>query len=271
MKIHRLIPHYLMLAAGGMLLLGAMITGCATEPNPPEPLIHTPGSGSAYRFTNYAKDTTGTNIQSSETHSTRTIIATNATILGQGGVVQFREQNDTSTGTTADTVSMHYEGNGDVKLFQPAVSFPNADFPAPPGIPLPNLTIPARWVTFGFGSKTQMTVPSYDTTVNLTLSGFPISLNVKATGTTSYIGTEDVMVGAEKIATQKGLLTVNVQFAAALLFNGSITTTDTVWFAPKLGMFVKDDAISRSVLPAQFGPSGIMGGSYSVLTSYTMK
>lgn len=271
MKILLSLRHSLLLALGGMFLAGALITGCATEPGP-EPPIRTPGTGSSYKFSNHAKDTTGAIIPNSETRTTRTIISTNTTLMGESNVVQFRETNDTSTNSAAaDTVSMHYEANGDVKLFQPAITFPNDDFPAPPGVPFPNISIPARWVLFGFTSKSQVTIPSYDTTVNITFSGFPISLNVKATGTTSYIGTEDLMIGGEKVATQKGLLTVNMQLSAALLFSGSFKTTDTVWFAPKLGMIVKDDAITTSVLPAQFGPSGIVGGTHSVLTSYTIK
>jgi hypothetical protein len=93
---------------------------------------------------------------------------------------------------------------------------------------------------------------------------------VKGTGNTTYIGTEDLVIAGETIATQKALLTVNVGFSAVVL-SGNVTTIDTLWFSPKLGMFVKDVAMTNAQLPAQLGTSGPMGGKVSVMTGYTMK
>jgi hypothetical protein len=248
-----------------LLMLGASIaifTGCSTDV--PEPLIHTPSVGSMFLFDNYNTDSAGTKIDVSETQTTRTILNTNAKVGDTSGVVQFLE--------APDTISMKYEPNGDVRLLQPATSFPNADFPIPTNFGFPSIHVPARWVTFGLGSKAQQPVTGFDTTVSvdLTGSGTLIPVVIHATGNTSYIGTEDLTVGSEKIATQKGLLTVNVQLTAFIL-SGSITTTDTVWFAPKLGMFIKDVATTNAVVPSQIGTSGPQGGKVSVMTGYAMK
>jgi hypothetical protein len=242
------------------------ITGCGTEPLP-EPLIHTPGTGSAYHFQNFSKDTMGQKVSSSETQSTRSIVATNATVVGKTGVVQFENRTDGQAAT--DTSNMHYEGNGDVMFLQPAIAYPSDQFPAMPGLPIPNISIPARWIVLPFGSKAETTIPGYDT--SLSIPGIPIPINVKVSGTANFIAAEDLAVGPEKLATQKGVVTINVQFGALLIGTGTIKTVDSIWFAPKLGMFVKDDALSTSQLPAALGPSGIMGGSYSILTNYTMK
>jgi hypothetical protein len=249
-----------------LLMLGASIaifTGCSTDV--PEPLIHTPSTGSIYNYDNYQTDSTGAKIDASETHTSRTILNTNATIEGKSGVVQFLDG--------SDTISMKYEGNGDVQLLQPGTTFPNADFPAPAGFSFPTIRVPARWVTFGFGSKAQQAVPGYDTTVFVTIPTIPLPITVviDATGNTTYLGTENFIVSGETIATQKALLTVNIQFSAAGLLNGSTTTVDTVLFAPKLGMFVKDVAQTSAVLPAQFGTSGLQGGTVSVMTGYAVK
>jgi hypothetical protein len=249
-----------------LLMLGASIaifTGCSTDV--PEPLIHTPSTGSIFMFDNYQTDSTGDKIDLTETHTTRTILNTNATIEGKSGVVQFQEE--------GDTASMKYEGNGDVYLLQPAQTFPNEDFPIPDGFDFPTIRVPARWVQFGLGSKNQFTVPEFDTTVFVTIDPIPlpIAVVIDATGNTTYLGTENFIVSGETIATQKALLTVKVNFSAAGTMNGNITTIDTLWFAPKLGMFIKDVARTNAQLPAQFGTSGPMGGRVSVMTGYAVK
>jgi hypothetical protein len=249
-----------------LVVSGAFLAGCGTEPLP-EPLIHTPGTGSAYHFTNFDKDSTGEKISSSQTSSTRTIVANNATVVGKTGVVQFAQVTNGQTG--ADTSSLHYEGNGDVMFLQPAIVYPSDQFPAMPGVPIPNLNIPARWVLLPFGTKVETVIPGYDTT--LTIPGIPLPINLKVSGTAAYVKDEELTIGSEKLATQKGLVTINIQFSAFLVGTGTIKTTDSIWFAPKLGMFIKDDALTTSEMPAQFGTSGIMGGTYSIMTSYTMK
>jgi hypothetical protein len=260
MKNHLFLRLPLLLLASAAIFIGC---DCGTEPG--EPLIHTPGSGSMFMFSNHQTDSLGNTIPATQTQTTRTILNTNATIAGKSGVVQFLE--------AGDTISMKYEANGDVQLLQPATTYPNAAFPAPAGLALPNVTVPARWLLFGLGSKTPQTVPGYDTTVSVSMSGLPLPIvvTVNATGNTAYIGTEDLVIAGETIPTQKALLTVNANFSAALLFSGSTTTVDTVWFAPKLGMFIRDEAKTSAQLPPQFGTSGPMGGKASVMTGYTMK
>lgn len=248
----------------GVCTLAFSLSGCdcGTEPFK-VPAVTLPKVGAAYNYVNYSKDTLGARVDASQTFSTRTVIANNATVAGKTGVVQYVE------GT--DTASMHFETNGDVQVLQPAMTFPNDQFSAPPGLPFPTINIAARWVMFGYGSKAQNTVPPYDTSVTVQVPGLPIpvAVNIKMNGTTSYIGTEDIMVNAEKIATQKGLLTVNTSFVT-LLGTIKVTTTDTLWFSQKLGIFVKDDGLSTAEMPAQFGRSGIVGGTLSTLTGYTI-
>jgi hypothetical protein len=246
-----------------LLMLGASIaifTGCSTDV--PEPLIHTPSTGSIFNYDNYQTDSAGNKIDITETHTTRTILNTNAKVGDTSGVVQFLEP--------PDTVSMKYEPNGDIRLLQPATTFPNAAFPAPSGFAFPSLTVPARWATFAFGSKSQQMIPGFDTTLSVEFNGVNVPVVIHATGNTSYVGTENLTVGTETIPTQKGLLTVNVQLTA-LILTGNFTTVDTVWFAPKLGMIIKDVATTNAQVPAQFGTSGPKGGTVSVMTGYAMK
>ncbi len=141
----------------------------------------------------------------------------------------------------------------------------------PTGLPvaIPAFTIPARWVTFGYGSKAPMTIPSFDTTLTVDGGLFPLQVGLTATGTTSYIGSENLTTSSGVVATQKGLLSVTVNFSS-LIANGSFKTVDTIWFAPKLGMFVKDDGFATATLPAAFGGNQNLGGTFNVLTSYSL-
>ena len=234
-------------------------SGCGTEPG--EPLIKAPKSGSSFTYVNYAKDSLGELIPGSRRTSTRVISATGLTHMGKGDVVRFLDG--------PDTVYLHYASNGDAAFLQPAISYPGDNFPTLPG--LPSISVPARWVLFPFGSKTAITLPSYDTTITVDAGGFPVPVNVDAEGVTSFIGTEKLTVGTESIETQKGLLKVDISFSAFLVGTGTITTIDTVWFAPKLGMFIKDDGMTTGNLPEQFGGRQRFGGTYSELTSYSLK
>jgi hypothetical protein len=247
-----------LLAVGAMA--AATLTGCSSSDTPPEPLITTPANGTAYMVDNYQKDSLGQIDQSSKKSSVRTIISTNATVSGKTGVVQYYED--------ADTTSLHFESNGDVSFLQPAVSYPDPSMPIALPVALPAFHVPARWVLFGYGSKQQNTIPGYDT--SLSVSGplpVPIPVNIHVTGTTSYIGSEDMTISNGKIATHKALLTVDVNFTS-IIASGSIQTVDTIWFAPKLGMFVKDDGMATAKLPATFGGDRNIGGTYNILTSY---
>lgn len=251
--------HLVMLAVGAMT--AATFTGCSSSDAPPEPLITTPKSGTAYMVDNYQKDSLGRIDQSSKQSSIRTITSTNATIAGKTGVVQYVED--------STTTSLHFESNGDVSFLQPETSYPDPSMPMALPVQLPAFHIPARWVVFGYGTKQQNTIPSYDTT--LSISGplpVPIPVNIHVGGTTSYIGTEDLTISNGKIATQKALLTVDVNFSS-IVASGSIHTVDTIWFAPKLGMFVKDDGLATAKLPATFGGDQNLGGTYNILTSYS--
>ncbi|HVZ40302.1 MAG TPA: hypothetical protein VHI13_13565 [Candidatus Kapabacteria bacterium] len=186
--------------------------------------------------------------------------ATNATVQGKAGVIQYTEG--------VDTLSMHFESNGDVSNLIPAIEFPGGQAPPAPG--LPSFSFAARWAVLPYGSKTPQTVPPIDTTVSLTMQGFPLTIPVKGSGTSTYVGTEDITVGAEKISTQKAFVTYSVGFTIPLIGEGKITINDTLWFSPKLGMFVKDDGLTTGQFPQGLGRSGIMGGNYSILTSYVI-
>jgi hypothetical protein len=239
--------HLVMLAVGAMAT--AIFTGCSSSDAPKDPLITTPASGTAYMVDNYQKESLGRIDQSTKQSSIRTIISTYA--------------------ETGDTTSLHFESNGDVSFLQPETSFPDPSMPMALPVQIPAFRIPARWVVFGYGTKQQNTIPSYDTT--LSISGplpVPIPVNIHVAGTTSYIGTEDLPITSGTIATQKALLTVDINFTS-IVASGSIHTVDTIWFAPKLGMFAKNDGLATAKLPATFGGDQNLGGTYNILTSYS--
>ncbi|MEO5930274.1 MAG: hypothetical protein ABIR47_10115 [Candidatus Kapaibacterium sp.] len=227
------------------------MAGCGTT-DPQAPLITTPKVGSGYTFENYQKDSTGHIDQSTKTVSTSSVTSVNTAVLGKTDVVRYMEG--------VDTMDLHFQANGDVDMRQPALILPS---PA-----LPYINIPSRWVVLPYGSKALTTIPGMDTTISIPMIPLPIA--VKATGNVVYIGTEDLKVGTNTVATQKALMTINVSFNA-LILNGTVVSTDTLWFAPKLGMIVKDDGLQQGNLPAQLGGNGILGGTYRILTDFSLK
>lgn len=237
--------------------------GCSSSTNPKEPLIITPKPGSGFIYTYYNTDENDQPIEQTRQTTARSVIKNGATVMGKDNVVQYLED--------ADTISVHYEENGDASFLQMPITYPNNEFGGIPNLPIPSFTIPSRWVTFGYGSKTQMVVPRFDTVMSTIIGGFPVLISVQANGTTMSLGDENLSINGETIATNKGLLTVNVAFNASLLMAGTITTVDTIWFAPKLGMFVKDDGFTRANLPQQFGGNRAFGGTFNTLISYSMK
>jgi|GEM_PF-2385305 len=256
-----------MLSSSSIRLLAILATtiviaGCSnsSEPTPPAPLITTPKVGSTYTIDSYEKDSLGRMVPGSFQTTIRTITSTNATVEGKSNVVQYTDGDETT--------SLHFETNGDVAFFQPATSSGD-QMPAGLPVEIPDFTIPARWVTFGYGSKAPMTIPSFDTTLMIDAGVFPLPVNLTATGTTSYIGTENLTTTSGVVATQKGLLSVTVNFSS-LIASGSFKTVDTIWFAPNLGMFVKDDGSTTATLPDAFGGNQNLGGTFNVLTSYSL-
>ncbi len=243
-------------------LLGAFIAGCCPD-EPGEPLIRVPKPGSGFSYTYYSTDSNGRKIDATVETVSRHVIANGVTVMGRENAVQYLED--------GDTISLHYEADGDASYLQAPISYPGDEFPSMPGLPIPNITIPARWITFAFGSKVPQEIPDYDTTIMVPFNGLPVPVSIDAEGSTSYIGTEDISVSGETIATQKGLLTVNVTFTVPLLGGGNVTSIDTIWFAPKLGMFVKDVGSRRGNFPAQLGGARKLNGSFNALTGYVMK
>lgn len=237
--------------------------GCSSATDPKDPLITTPKPGSGFIYTYYNTDENDVPIERTRQTTARSVIANGATVLGRTNVVQYLED--------ADTISVHYEENGNASFLQMPITYPNSEFSGIPNLPIPSFTIPSRWITFGYGSKNQMTVPRFDTVLAANIGGLPLVISVQATGTTTYLSDENLSISGETIATNKGLLTVNVAFNAALLAAGTITTVDTIWFAPKLGMFVRDDGFTRGNLPQQFGGNRAFGGTFNTLISYSMK
>lgn len=228
------------------------IAGCSSAPQ--EPLITTPKVGSGYTFENYQKDSTGHVDQSTKQVTTSSVTSVNTAVLGKTDVVRYMEG--------PDTMDLHFQSNGDVDMRQPALILPS---PA-----LPYITIPSRWVVLPYGTKALTTIPGLDTTISIPIIPLPIPL--KATGNVVYIGTEDLKIAGNTVATQKALMTVKVTFSA-LIYSGVVTATDTLWFAPKLGMIVKDDGLQEQQgnLPAQLGGNGIIGGTYRLLTDFSLK
>ncbi len=239
-----------------------LVTGCSSE-EPGAPAIHTPKPGSGFTYTSYTTDSNGRRIDATTQTVLRTILANGVTVAGRQNVVQYLED--------GDTISIHYEANGDASYYQAAVTYPNSDLPAMPGLDIPEITVPARWVTFAFGSKTTTAIPSYDSTINIPFNGFPIPVRVQVTGTTSYIAAEDLSINGETIATQKGLLLLNASFIVPLMGNSTVNKIDTFWFAPKLGMFVRNDGSAHGNFPEQFGGAQKMNGNFSTLVGYSLK
>lgn len=232
-----------------LLPILAMLAGCST-PDAPDPLIKSPGTGSSFTYKSHLKDSTGQKDPKSEQTLLNTVGPTGLTYEGKSNVVSFIEGVDTSY--------VVYEGNGDVTAYQPELTLPSPQ--------MPFLIIPGRWVTFPFGTKNPVAVPGYSTTTTLPMIPVPVTINV--TGTTSYIGTENLQIGTETIATQKGLLTIN-STVSSLIASGPVTSIDTFWFAQKLGVFVKEDGLDVGKIPVY--ADGILGGRFRMLMSYSLK
>lgn len=176
-------------------LCTALLAGCSDdETGPKEPLIRTPKPGSGFSYTYYNLDTNGQRIDQTMRTVSRHVLANGVTVMGRENVVQYMED--------SDTISLHYEADGDASYLQSPIAYPGDEFPSMPGIPIPNITVPARWITFAFGSKTTQEIPDYDTTVMVDFNGLPLPISIEAEGATSYIGTEDISVSGETIATQ---------------------------------------------------------------------
>ncbi len=244
------------LAAAFAVLLG----GCVNAP-PDVPTVTKPAVGSSFTYVSYVKDSTGTNIPISENYFTRVITATNVAVAGRTGATSYQED--------GQTYNLFYETNGDVSYLQPPIEYPGANFPEIPG--LPALSFPARWALFGLVNRRAHAIQGIDTALVLTIPGLPIPIPVtlKVSSITQYAGTDSLRVGSETLGTWKSTLSVVTVFNSPL-GGGRTVTMDTLWFAPKLGMFVKDEGITNAVLPEAFGPSGVIGGNSSTLTSYSL-
>jgi hypothetical protein len=147
----------------------------------------------------------------------------NASYFGKTGLTRFV--------STGGSTFMKYESNGDIS----AIVYASSN-----GVPVDSL-----WVAYPFGSKGSTTIPTTTTVSNGMQSTF--------SGTLSYVGSEQVNVANETFQTEKVRIAQRVLMGAPgqepLIDNSRI---DTVWYASRIGYFVKQSGIQTIVT----GPPG---------------
>jgi hypothetical protein len=147
----------------------------------------------------------------------------NASFFGKTGLTRFVSSGGTSF--------MKYESNGDVSTIVYATSN--------------GVAVDSQWVSYPFGSKGTTTMPTTKTLTSGLQSTF--------TGTITYVGSEQVTVANETFQTEKvrvaQSLVMEVPGQGQIMENSRI---DTVWYASRIGYFVKQSGIQTIVS----GPPG---------------
>lgn len=177
-----------------------------------------PRAGARFVFRNVELDSAGREVLTADSVRVITAAALNTSYNGQQDVAVFCADN-------GDTNYMHYRHPADVATILPhSVTDVLTFSPAPVWLHIP--------VGGDYGQLQRL--PDIDTVVQF----LGKTLKVTATGTSLYMGPEDVAVGARTYHAHK----VYVEVVATTVVSGqtlNLTKTGTLWFAPNLGFFVK--------------------------------
>lgn len=204
----------------GLTLLGLSIAGCKSDSitDPPGVTVTIPKVGSSFTVQTFGRDRSGAKVAGTEDTVTATVTATDGSFYGRQNVVIV------SPPSGGDDFMLIHEPNGDVSVIS-AHSNGSTDF---------QFTMPQQWIRLPFGSKQGGLLRSYDTTAT---SG---SLSGGLTHRTSvgYLGSEELTLGGEKLATHKVRVTTNWT-ATHGSSSETVEVKETFWFAPKIGFFLK--------------------------------
>lgn len=216
-----------------LIALSFSLTSCSsndTTTTPPTTTTTKPGVGSEFFNMTVQLDSNG-NVDNNQptTYDTMRVMQSGITFNGKTNLNQMF---DYMSDGSVDTVYVRYEDNGDVSIMSPSDS---------------------AWSTYPFGSKQSATV-----TTSESFLGVPFELST----TTSYAGTENVMVGGKSLSSQK----INIS-ASSMTATVPLNISEQVWYAPSIGMITKTESSSKINL----GSFSSNTGSRATLQSYTLK
>lgn len=235
------------------LLLSFAISACGDDPAGAQgPFI--PKVGSEFTYNAYARDSLGEKVEGSDEISTAIIAATGAEYAGKNDVVVVIQN-------MTDTMRLHYESNGDVSIRGDLMGLNSSELPG--GIQAP--AYDPGWITLPFGSKGSTALPILDS--SLAVMGFDININ--GTGNASYLGSDQITVDGKSFATEKVRIDLLINLSATVAA-GTVRVSDTLWFAPELGMLARNGLNTRTNISGLFSTKA-ESGAHSMLTSYALK
>jgi hypothetical protein len=222
---------------GAVALVAFTAAGCGDDPAGPDTTTSAvPKSGSVYNYTSY-KTENGQKVSGSDSTYRFAVALDASTYAGKNNVVTFTDG--------SDTTRVAYEANGDLALY--AVDDEGQ----------------GRWINYPFGSKTPFALPVETFYAELPNGVDTITMAITA----KHVGTADVMVGSEKLATRK----VDFEFAMNHRWNGQTggnSFKTTFYYAPKIGMFARVDENNTNT---EFDGTVTRDGEVRTLVNYTLK
>lgn len=192
-------------------LASMTVVGCGDDPvNPGDNTTSVvPKSGSIYNYTSY-KTVNGARVNGSDSTYRSSVVANARTFEGKSNVVTFFDG--------SDSTYLAYESNGDVSLYAT------------------NDEGEGMWMKYPFASKTTFSLPEEVSYIEI--GGGIDTVTTKITA--KHVGTQEVTVGSEKLATQKVEFELNIAHNWEGESGGSSFKT-TFYYAPKIGMFARAD------------------------------
>lgn len=206
-----------------------------------------PRAGSTFTYTTYAVDSTGAQAGGSSLVAAQ-IVSTTEKYQGRDSVVEILEG--------SDTTYHYYEANGDIAVYNKGLAFDTSGRMSGAG-----------WIDLPFASHTTGNAVLTDSEhVYIDVNGVAVSGMLVQHGTASYISSEEITVGSEKLTGEKVVLDLTVSLDI-LSQTFTAHAINTYWYSQKLGYLIKEDSRTTSNFPNQ----DPFKGGVSVLNSYNVK
>jgi hypothetical protein len=234
--------------------------GCSDDPtttdNSPKRTI--PKAGSSYTYVRTEKTPANVVISGSDSIHVVTSIGNFAPFQGKDSVISFVDVNTQNTTATPDTMTIAYEGNGDISIYRG-----NGFEGLPPGVSLDII----KWWRLPFKSKADVLI--IDTTVNLSFTIGAISVSItKVNGVaTGSATTENVSINGTVYICDRADVTFTI-IGSASGFPATLVFHTKYLFNEELGYFMFFDTDNNLGLAANFiDPDN----NLQVLTSFNVK
>ena len=197
------------------VVVSLTLAACSSNTTNPSSTVTVvqPKAGSTFTHEEYDIDTTtGTPIPASKATYTYTFTRVGISLYDETNVSELTNADD----PTDSPIYLNYESNGDVSLFTPISE------------------TSGKWLLLPISSKTTTTITVMDTTIDF----LGVSMQMKSTMTTSYVGTENITVKGQSISAVK-IKQATKFFVTIGGTTDESSTEATFSFAPSLGFLAK--------------------------------